>query len=174
MVWNIRGLTHPLKQREVRKMVKRLDLCLVCLVETRVRLENTLEVRGSLLPGWEFYFCCSANGLGKIWLFWKKEVLDPHIYQKLPQVLHCKISYGSLMCFCSFVYASNDGIIRRELWKNLECFRNSVGQSPWLIVGDFNVVKSPCEKLGGNVSGYENDLLQCLNSLEIDDYPAVE
>jgi hypothetical protein len=105
-------------------MVKRLDLCLVCLVETRVRLENTLEVRGSLLPGWEFYFCCSANGLGKIWLFWKKEVLDPHIYQKLPQVLHCKISYGSLMCFCSFVYASNDGIIKRELLKNLECFRN--------------------------------------------------
>ena len=37
-----------------------------------------------------------------------------------------------------------------------------------------NVVKSPCEKLGGNVSGCENDFLQCVNSLEIDDYPAVE
>ena len=48
----------------------------------------------------------------------------------------------------------------------LECFR--------LIIGDFNVVKSPCEKLGGNVSGHENDFLQYVNSLEIDDYPAVE
>ncbi len=36
------------------------------------------------------------------------------------------------------------------------------------------LVKSPCEKLGGNVlSGYENEFLQCVNSLEIDDYPAV-
>jgi exonuclease III len=74
VIWNIRGLNHPLKQREVRKMVKWLDLSLICLVETRVRLENTHEVRESILPGWEFVFCCSDNGLGKIWLFWKKDV----------------------------------------------------------------------------------------------------
>uniref|UniRef100_A0A2N9FXT5 Endonuclease/exonuclease/phosphatase domain-containing protein n=1 Tax=Fagus sylvatica TaxID=28930 RepID=A0A2N9FXT5_FAGSY len=77
--------------------------------------------------------------------------------------------FGRKKCWI-LIFTRN--FLRRELWKNLECFRNSVGQSPWLIVGDFNVVKSPCEKLGGNVSGYENDFLQCLNSLEIDDYPA--
>uniref|UniRef100_A0A2N9FNM3 Reverse transcriptase domain-containing protein n=1 Tax=Fagus sylvatica TaxID=28930 RepID=A0A2N9FNM3_FAGSY len=169
-----RGLNHPMKQREVRKMVKRLDLSLICLVETRVRLENTHEVRESILPGWEFVFCCSDNGLGKIWLFWKKEMLDLHVFQKLPQVIHCKISYGILNYYCSFVYASNDGIVRRELWHSLDCFRKTFAQSPWLVAGDFNVVKSPNEKLGGCIlSGYENEFLQCVNSFEVDDYPAI-
>ena len=114
-----------MKQREVRKMVKRLDLSLICLVETRVRLENTYEVRESILPGWEFVFCCSDNGLGKIWLFWKKEMLDLHVFQKLPQVIHCKISYEILNYYCSFVYASNDGTVRRELCHSLDCFRKT-------------------------------------------------
>ena len=101
-------------------------------------------------------------------------MLDLHVFQKLPQVIHCKISYDILNYYCSFVYASNDGIVRRKLWHSLDCFRKTFTQSPWLVAGDFNVVKSPNEKLGGCIlSGYENEFLQCVNSFEVDDYPAI-
>uniref|UniRef100_A0A2N9HVI1 Uncharacterized protein n=1 Tax=Fagus sylvatica TaxID=28930 RepID=A0A2N9HVI1_FAGSY len=144
----LRGLTHPLKQHEVRKMVKRLDLCLVCLVAW-LKLELDWKI---LLKSGDL-FCLAGSFIFAVQqMDWVRSGF-----------------FGRKKCWI-LIFTRN--FLRRELWKNLECFRNSVGQSPWLIVGDFNVVKSPCEKLGGNVSGYENDFLQCLNSLEIDDYPA--
>jgi exonuclease III len=51
LFWNVRGLNMPLKQNEVRKMVKRLRISILCLVETRVRQENFLRIISSMLPG---------------------------------------------------------------------------------------------------------------------------
>ncbi len=76
-----------------------------------------------------------------------------HICQKLPQVMHCKISSNdmNLNCYCSFIYASNDGIDRKELWQNLASFKSIVDDSPWNLADDFNVVCRPNERLGGSV-----------------------
>jgi hypothetical protein len=58
--------SDPLKQREVSKIVKRCDLSLLCLVETRVRADKIQDIH--LLSGWSFEFCNSNQGLGEIWL----------------------------------------------------------------------------------------------------------
>ena len=56
LIWNIRGFNCPLKQKEVKIKVKKLNVNLVCLVETRVREEKTGEIMNSFLPGWKFCF----------------------------------------------------------------------------------------------------------------------
>jgi exonuclease III len=45
LIWNITGLNKPFKQKEIVKMIRRLKLSIVCLVETRVKQENSLRIK---------------------------------------------------------------------------------------------------------------------------------
>lgn len=42
--------------------------------------------------------------------------------------------------FLSAIYASNDEVDRRSLWAELHVLNRSMPPSPWLVVGDFNIV----------------------------------
>ncbi|KAE8708956.1 hypothetical protein F3Y22_tig00110332pilonHSYRG00622 [Hibiscus syriacus] len=74
------------------------------------------------------------------------------------------------------VYASNSGLVRRELWnhlKNLECM---VGSASWVVEGDFNVIlraeeSSDCENLGLYSSSEMDDIQDCLQDLDLMDHP---
>jgi hypothetical protein len=37
LIWNVRGLNHPSKQREVKSMIRKNKIGLICLIETRVK-----------------------------------------------------------------------------------------------------------------------------------------
>ena len=43
-VWNVRGLNHPLKQKKVASRIRKLNISLVCLLETRVKLPKMQEI----------------------------------------------------------------------------------------------------------------------------------
>ena len=63
----------------------------------------------------------------------------------------------------TFVYAYNDGMDRRRLWKELEVIKHSVGRNPWMLAGDFNVVMSPLKKLGRErLNIYEKEFVDCV------------
>ena len=44
LTWNVKGCNHPLKQKEVVSMIKRLNVDLVCLLETRVKVDKMQEI----------------------------------------------------------------------------------------------------------------------------------
>jgi hypothetical protein len=48
--------------------------------------------------------------------------------------------------FRSFVYGANKGVDRKLLWAGLASMKGRVAANPWMICGDFNVVKSLNEK----------------------------
>ena len=52
----------------------------------------------------------------------------------------------------SFVYAFNSYLDRVPLWCSLSSIATSAPNLPWIIRGDFNVVRFPSEKVGGNLS----------------------
>ena len=73
--------------------------------------------------------------------------------------------------FCwyhSFSYGDNKGVDRKLLWNTLVSFKAIVGINPWMICGDFNVVKSLTEKWGSDkLNSYEVEFGKCLNDLEV-------
>ncbi|XP_073029257.1 uncharacterized protein [Primulina eburnea] len=66
------------------------------------------------------------------------------------QFLHFRVSASFLptTVFCSFVYAKCDYIERRQLWTSLLQVKPDHG--PWLVGGDFNVVRNSSECLGSS------------------------
>ncbi|XP_073129053.1 uncharacterized protein [Henckelia pumila] len=66
------------------------------------------------------------------------------------QFLHLRVSAPFLPThvFCSFVYAKCDYILRRDLWASLLQVKPDGG--PWLVGGDFNVVRDASECLGSS------------------------
>lgn len=66
------------------------------------------------------------------------------------------------------VYGANSHLDRRPLRQSLTQFRTS---SPWVVLGDFNAIQHPREKVGGNAqwSPHMDDINQCLFTSELDD-----
>ncbi|GMH29345.1 hypothetical protein Nepgr_031188 [Nepenthes gracilis] len=70
----------------------------------------------------------------------------------------------------SSVYGANDEVKHRTMWNSLEAISKSVQQRPWvLLLGDFNVVISPNEILGGgfykaSAKAFGKCILNCLKS----------
>ncbi|KAH0709402.1 hypothetical protein KY284_010829 [Solanum tuberosum] len=89
-----------------------------------------------------------CNNNGKIWLFWNSdmkcnilEVEDQHITCELNHV-ECNAKF-----LVTFIYAKCKEHLRRPLWDKLIHYSNK--EEPWCIIGDFNVITSTDEKLGG-------------------------
>ncbi|XP_074304766.1 uncharacterized protein LOC141639580 [Silene latifolia] len=68
----------------------------------------------------------------------------------------------------TFVYGSNDGGTRMQLWDHL---RNSQFTSPWLILGDFNCVRSVDERISDchPVLSELDDFNSCLDDASLND-----
>jgi len=118
--WNVRGLNMPLTQKEVRKVVRRLNLAIVCLVETRVKVDNFPRIVASMLPGWKVINNYSQHYLGKIWICWDPGgyVLEP--YDTYEHLLLAKL-YLRILAFPGCCLVSMDQILGL---KEGSCCRN--------------------------------------------------
>jgi exonuclease III len=176
LVWNVRGFNHPSKQLEVRKQITKCKANVVCLVETRIREDKFQSISDKFLPGWGRAFCFSIQNLCRIWLLWKVEDISITVISTTSQYLHCSVSVleSKSDCYITFIYASNEGVDRRQLWLDMEDLQAMVDNSPWLLAGDFNVIKAPAEKFGGlALDTYEQDFKACTEAIGIEDHPAV-
>jgi hypothetical protein len=70
----------------------------------------------------------------------------------------------------TFVYGANKPLDRRPLWQNLSSMKLNVAANPWIICGDFNVVRKLDEKWGSvSLNLYEKEFDDFLNNLEVTD-----
>ncbi|KAL0294304.1 UNVERIFIED_CONTAM: hypothetical protein Sradi_6893600 [Sesamum radiatum] len=64
----------------------------------------------------------------------------------------------------TFVYGLNEVVPRRDLWDQLTCYMEDVGEDPWLVLGDFNTVLDLSEVNGifGDLSVGMDDFQACI------------
>lgn len=80
LIWNIRGFNIPFKQQEVRKEVKRLNVNIICLVETRVKKDKAQNIKNAVLPGWNLIHNYDMHWLGRIWVCWDPGITSIKLY----------------------------------------------------------------------------------------------
>lgn len=121
----------------------------MCFLETKVKEINAQRIQNAIDPGWNFVHNYQSHRLGRIWLCWDSYLIQVKYTWQLEQLLHVKILMQAGEFMTIFIYALNDGMDRRQLWRDLEDLKQAVGGDSWMLAaGDFEVVKSPIEKSG--------------------------
>ncbi|KAL0284293.1 UNVERIFIED_CONTAM: Retrovirus-related Pol polyprotein from type-2 retrotransposable element R2DM [Sesamum angustifolium] len=170
--WNVRGFNRPLKQNGVAHLIKNNQLCLLGILETKLAATAIPKIINRLFPGW-----CQANNFdaiagGRILIIWNPAVIDLYPEDISPQVIHCRVTNKSsqLSFYISFTYGLYTVVNRRSMWEKLLELGQPLNM-PWIILGDFNCVKSPAEKqLGVPPTWYElKDFADCCLALGLHD-----
>nr|XP_009624556.1 uncharacterized protein LOC104115591 [Nicotiana tomentosiformis] len=107
-----------------------------------------------------------SNINGKIWLFLDR-VVEWELLNDTEQHVTIKVYHKDIgkHIIITFIYAKCSSLERLELWDNLYNIANDM-ELPWVVGGDFNVILSEEEKIGGlpvYPSEYE-DFTFCVNS----------
>ena len=71
LVWNVRGFNNPPKQMEVVGRIRRLNINVVCLLETRVRHNKMLKIFNNQFSSWKLHHNYNDAPNGRIWFLWR-------------------------------------------------------------------------------------------------------
>ncbi|XP_038993930.1 uncharacterized protein LOC120117774 [Hibiscus syriacus] len=173
--WNVREFNSPLKQVQVFSRLGKLNVDVICLMETRVRSANMARVIDCYSSDWDNFSNHECSGNGRLWIFWRKG-LNFSILAAFDQSLSIVGEINGHRCVITTVYGCNTGAERLHLWRQLNEVESMVGESSWLIGGDFNffayaVESSDFERLGLYDNADMEALRNCLSSLELIDHP---
>ncbi|PWA98460.1 RNA-directed DNA polymerase, eukaryota, Reverse transcriptase zinc-binding domain protein [Artemisia annua] len=101
----------------------------------------------------------------RIVIGWNDANVQLRVLHMAKQSIFCEIinSHDKSRIFCSFIYASNSGSERRELWKDLNLYSRITKGHPWVIMGDFNVtLKVEEHSMGGSLITQDmQDFIDC-------------
>ena len=150
--WNVRGLNNPRKREIVKNMLRDWRCDVVCLQETKLdHMDQSLirSIWSNPYAGWEFVN--AVNVARGILLLWDKRVLDKIDAYSGEFSVSCswKGVVDGFVWTCTGVYGPTVETSRSTFWAELMDIRQRCN-SPWCILGDFNVVQYPSERLGGH------------------------
>lgn len=90
-----------------------------------------------------------ASGLG---LFWNDQTVIINVIASCPRFIHSsvKIIDSGISFLCTFTDAFPQKFLQPQLWHDLLNLHGiNTNVQPWILVGDFNNILSPSEKVGG-------------------------
>ncbi|KAL2224952.1 UNVERIFIED_CONTAM: hypothetical protein Sindi_2952000 [Sesamum indicum] len=169
-----RGFKQPLKQNGVAHLIKHNQLCLLGILETKLAASKIPTFLSRSFSRW-----CQSNNFdtiagGRILVVWNPAVIDLQPEDNSLQVIHCRVTNKSsqFSFYISFTYGLFSIVNRRSMWEKLTELGQTISM-PWIIMGDFNCVKSPEEKqLGVAPTWYElKDFVDCCVTLGLLDAP---
>ncbi|XP_073051331.1 uncharacterized protein [Primulina eburnea] len=141
LIGNIRGLRGSESQQRLHAFVKEKHIKVLAVLEPMIDLDQRYMTRRLGFSG------VISNLSGHIWVFFAADVRAECAFDHA-QFLHIRVSACFLPTeiFCSFVYTICDYVQHRDLWASLLLVKPVLG--PWLVGGDFNVIRDVSECLG--------------------------
>nr|GEX58808.1 hypothetical protein [Tanacetum cinerariifolium] len=107
----------------------------------------------------------------RIILGWNKDFADVLLITQSNQVVHTRVVHkaDNKVLYCLFIYAGNKAIERHTLWADLELHKHVVRDSPWVIIGDFNVALNIEDSYFGSslMNAAMCDFKDCVKKLKV-------
>ena len=150
IAWNVRGDGHPFLVSQIRKLLKNVAPDILFLCETKANANRSMNI----LPKLQFncYEFIDPIGLsGGLWLCWNSNVINLDIILQNDRMIHCMgyVPDHNIRCFFTFLYGYPQHYKQKKIWDTLLHIKYSIN-GPWAIIGDFNEILYPHEKIGGN------------------------
>ncbi|XP_073291149.1 uncharacterized protein [Primulina huaijiensis] len=170
--WNVRGFNKPLKQSNAQGLIKKHNLSILGLLEVKVKACLVDRMMATNFPGMSFIHNFLLSDKSRVLLMWNNSVVNVDLLEMTDQVNHVNVVFlhSNRVFVISFVYGLNSVVERRPLWDFLMGCGDSV-VLPWMVLGDFNCVRFPHEKMGGLLIRPRDivDLGRCISHLELSD-----
>lgn len=173
--WNVRGCNKPLKGAWIAQFAKDHNVAILGLLETRFTIGNLKKFMRSRFGSWKFVHNFETIVNGRIALLWDPNKVDCSNFdiseQCINSLVGCRVSQQSFQC--TVAYGLHSVVKRRKLWDKLMEVTPPNG-TPWIILGDFNVVKAVDEKIGGRTpTVYDmQDFDSCCSTIGVFDCPS--
>ncbi|XP_074305658.1 uncharacterized protein LOC141640879 [Silene latifolia] len=168
--WNVRGFNCPIKQCEVKDFLVHNQLDVLAILETRVKETKARKIISKVFAKWKVICNYNTHYNGRIWLLYNPTTVSLSNILSGAQWISCQVHHhlSSSEFQLSDVYGSNDASERLLLWNSLNQIFTT---KPWIVLGDFNVIRSPEEKLSSNPPILQDMLAfnSCLASCSLDD-----
>ncbi|KAI9124952.1 hypothetical protein K1719_003568 [Acacia pycnantha] len=171
LVWNCRGAASKGFAAVLKDMKRRYRLDLVVILEPRISGNTASKV----IKNWGFKHSVRVEAVGfsgGIWILWEIDDLSVDVRILDEQFIHCKLRFGREEMIFTAVYASPNEQRRNRIWETLQIIASEVVE-PWMLVGDFNEIRTPLEQRGGGrVSEVRcrkfNDWIKACNLVDMD------
>jgi len=174
LIWNVRGLNKWHKQKELKLYLRNKCIKMAALLETKVKAHKAHKVLVNVFPGWHSLNNYSWAVNGRVWIVWNPNYCQITHIRSTSQSIHCLINgnNGTLVCFIIVIYAYKSIEQRKVLWAELSSIEQIVDKR-WLIVGDFNAVLYPNDRVyGAPISLVETqDFSNCIHKLQLNEVP---
>ncbi|CAL1359606.1 unnamed protein product [Linum trigynum] len=148
--WNCRGAGGKGFLHAFREYRRKFKPQIVIILEPRISGDRALKVIRDM--GFDNELVVDAIGFSRgIWVSWNSNDLTITRIHTHHQCLHMQVQgrmQQDVAWQLSAVYGCPAPVQRRELWDFLRSITEGMTQ-PWLLVGDFNSIISPSEKLWG-------------------------
>ena len=149
IIWNVQGAKKAQLQLEVGFLSRTINSDILILTETMVNEQNAQQIIRTL--GFRnFDFILPQNHVGGIWLLWKDNNVDLDNIAKEHRAIHCSVfeKGTNKQCVVTTVYAPTQNHKKPAFWNYLKKLNESITLS-WCILGDFNEMLHPFEKIEG-------------------------
>ncbi|KAH7840355.1 hypothetical protein Vadar_015873 [Vaccinium darrowii] len=140
--------------------------------EAKVSKENLVAVSSRCFPlSWRVWDNAGGNDVARIVLGWDPNLLDVSLVYSSTQLLcvHVTCLSSRQVFYVSAVYGANSMVDRRLLWTAMRSLALAIGDSPWLQMGDFNVVLRSSERIGEFDSQAASEFRQCLFEINMEE-----
>ncbi|XP_074288934.1 uncharacterized protein LOC141614077 [Silene latifolia] len=167
--WNIRGFNCTVKHSEVRDFLHDNHIDVLALLETRVKETKALKIQKKF-KNWNIMCNYNKHYNGRIWVFSNPSTIAIVNSKIEDQFIDLTVHHhgSNLDLHLSMVYCSNDAHERKKLWSGLADVSSA---EPWLVLGDFNVVRQTSEKLSNTPPVLQEmvEFNDCLALCNLDD-----
>ncbi|XP_059627763.1 uncharacterized protein LOC132270608 [Cornus florida] len=152
-LWNVRGLNRLAMQKEVKAWLSGSSIVLCGLAETRVNSSKFQRLKDKIRNNWSWDNNYTTDAGGRIWCGWDPIRLDVSVLLIRDQMmlLQVEVKGSNTKFFVPFMSAKNTDRERKTLWSDLEDSAQFI-DGPWLLLGDWNVIRINEEKKGGRYS----------------------
>lgn len=169
LVWNVRGAGGRNFHNLVRNTMRIHNIDFVTILEPRisgVKVDAVIN-RIGLVEGDRV----EAIGFSRVWCLWNSRCPPISVIATSRYCIHLLMNANSPSAWhLSIVYSSPNLMLREYIWHELREF-NSTFNGPWYLAGDFNVVLSQSERLGGGLVNVRSciSFVDCLNDCNLID-----
>ena len=149
LAWNVQGAKKHQIREEIRYLIKAKQPDLLFLIETMTGEGYTRKILPQL--GFEnFDYTLPVNHSGGIWVLWNTKNIMANVLLKEDRAIHMLIFdiISQKFSIISGIYAPAQNGHKDAFWNHLRDL-NRIVDMPWCLIGDFNELETPEDKVGG-------------------------